>query len=571
MKKFGGLFVLAVFVLGAVFALAFFPRVEDNSLVLSSQEGGLAPVPDFALPLNTSLTGNLGMVTELSFPGNLNNFRMVDISRGIYIRRDNVREFSPHDIFLGTVNVDRTRSPFNVIDNFRYETLKWDNLTNDWVITNWFQVFEVVGTNPGVQYELRKILPAGLYGIRAIGLNADGSPSYSWNEGENAHEFHETVFHILYADSLRQLTITDSFGGTVHNTRSRNTLGKEIHINVRTNGGAMDILQWTPDASKNGFSFGNLYFRTNGVRHSMISLYDQDIQISVASSGGTLATDTFPRYIVDDNTLAVVIPSNLSASRVTVSVRHAANNQAVGIFVIDNGGGNVLFAPSDLSGLGLAFVIMGTLVLMGVLGLFLTPRFIVMRQNAKYNKMSNERYMAGEGAKNDRHTKAQKANDAMKAAKDAAKEGMEEGKPTKGRSFLENMRENRAKRELAREAGLTMEEFRELEAEQKKIENAKTGSLSAFRQAMEEKKNIPVAEREVIQRKEGESEFELLDSLAGSSATASEDILKEAIRPNVDASSGILDELKQVTGESDNKKDEDGGSILSRIRGFTDE
>ena len=549
-KTFGGIVAGLMLLFGAFFAIVFGGGCAE-SIYVSGDVFNAGVLSRSEQETHAQHNSNNRVVTDLSFIGATNRFRMFDYSRGILINRNNHVEHSPHDIFVGQVLVDNS-PPFAGWHNFRFEPVLWED--GMWVGTNTLVINEFAN-GLGVEYELRKILPAGLYGIRLTMLNPDGS-TYIMG-GERGEAEASMVFQILYADNFSELSVTNNARQTVQNVRAGGVLGRNIELSFIPNAGAIDMAQWNPAGNRNGHTFGNLYMQTMGMEHSMISLADEDVTIQAFFNRSNV-TEYIPMTVLNDGTLVVSVPQSLSEGRLSIHVTHPANPNLVGVFVFDNATTNV-FAPGGMGTASIVLVVFGTIFATGALVLFTWPKVVVAMQNKKYKEYENDRYMTrGEGAKNDRKFKAQSARDAKRSAEGRVVEDMQEsGGAVRGKSFLETVRENRAKREAAREAGLTMDEFREQEAKQKKVQDARSAGLGSFRRAIDEKlgndtSNNKMTVEEVIPEKQ--STIRVVDGVEFDALDSHDDVRFDNVNAGAQAASG----------------DETPSGILSRLRGLVD-
>lgn len=419
--------------------------------------------------------------------------------RGIYIHRPpNADSFHFNDIFYGHVRVDTVSLPFH---DFEFAAVRMVN--GEWIETDWLEII-VHANRLDVWWELRKVLPAGRYGVRAMPMEnvfVNGQwvrqQVQAWDEESFSMEGLQVVYEILYADELRYIVGTDGTGNSllnVHGERDR-----VVEIIVGTNDGAMDKYALVPEVVRNGVAMGNLY-----VAAEVDMLF---MDISITRNGLEVASEAIgPLETPQDGVIGILqttagieltLPDNLPYGQFVVRFTHEASETIFGTFIIDNTRGGRVGGGGGLGAIHIVFFVLGFLFAATALFLYVAPKLAYARETSRYKKQEVERYLATDGA-DDHHYKAQTQKDSLKNSRERMKKSkednkeddLEEGTPsdhkTKSRGFLEAMRENRAKREMARDAGLTMEEFRELENQQKKVEKAKTTSLATFRKAVDE-------------------------------------------------------------------------------------
>ena len=473
---------------------------------------------------------------------------------GIYIHRPE-GEFGISDYFWATVAVEQDLIDLVVGDDSFFQFTAIKKINGVWQETS-LLVLEQDNDGAGVTWFLRKGMPAGHYGIRMVPF-VNGEQAGIYDEYMAEWTDIEVIYEILYADRLQYIRTGllsgqggQALGGNFVDVRNR--LGQTIEIGIFANTGAMDMGRYTPQTISNGMFAGNLFIG------AVISL-QEGMNITVERGG--FAVDGIILYSNMSDRLALHIPSNLPADRFVIRIRHQTNDTIFGEFVIDNVG-SVVFNPTDLSGAVIAFFVLGTLFSLAAIFLFATPKTLVYLQQRQFAKFENKRYMTtGEGAKDDKAYKAQTAKSALEASKEKAEEDV---KKTKGRGFLLAMQESRQRREIAREAGLTMEEFKELEAKQKKLSDAKEGGLASFRQAAYEQK-VSITEEKVApetKKTVDGSEFDLLDSVRTEQPRGT--LIQDT--PLISDQTAPVQDTPIYEPEPDTS-----GSILSRLKRLTDE
>jgi len=547
MKHLGIFVILGILAAVGIFSMSLGVHAQNNTVeVLATESDIQTTIEHNHVPFNQ----NIGSSTEtrVFFPGIFNHFRVQTSAHqnavpGIFIYRP-TRTINANDVFFGNVHVDRVNLPFT---DFEFTPLR--HVNGEWIPTTWFSLDEHVD-GMGVEFTFRKNLPAGRYAIMAQAFERylDNGGNFSrrpamiqdWGYGEMFEVPAISIYEIFYAEDLRYITSRDNLGNNIFNARTQSS--QTITVEVSANAGAMDK-GLLPTRTVDGFQMGNMYL------DARINL--SNMEITVERQGVTMSNDLISVWGWE-STLTIQIPATLPEGHFVVRMVHPTNEYVFGTFVIDNSAGIGL--PSDLSGMVTAFFILGTILAVAAVALFATPKFMLAMQERKYAAMQNQRYMTdGEGAIDDRAYKAQSAKGSLEGAKERASQSLKE---TKSKGFLDAMKENRAKREMAREHGLTMEEYREIEAKLKKTEDDKVTGLQSFRQAMEEHTGRRITiEKEVEPSKrplmEGD-QVEILDSVARDAMVADEMIGKQAIQPNVAPGSGtIMSNLRNMAGEAE--------------------
>ncbi|MCL2846447.1 MAG: hypothetical protein FWE38_02030 [Firmicutes bacterium] len=468
------------------------------------------------------------------FPSSHEQFSLFAGIHGIFIQRQEGHGLG--DMFYGHIYVNRDELNFNI---FEFETL----IMRDgvWERTDLFNVWPMgMGR---IQFEFPKVLPAGRYGIRMVAYELTFENGVetrtrgrvldvfgNWRDAE-------VIYSILYADPLRYFIAETEEGANFHNAWIAGGRGRTVNVNIRTNPGAMD-LDALPHHVVDGHRMGNLYV---------------DAQISfpqVAVPGGDetegLVALVFLRHIqqpvatlpiiITPRGMTVTVPANLAQGRFVIRFHHSTNEDITGRFVIDNTPG-VLFLPSNMRVLVPIFMTLGAIAGVAAVGFFFLPKYLVFRQERKYVEKENERYsQAGGEGPDDKKFKAQSAKDAFLNSKQKRNE-------SRSRGFLAKMHSERAKRDMARDAGLTMEEFREIEAKQKALDDARAKSLRDVREV----DDAPEQKEETVFR--GGAEFNMLDSIQNQASFADDAMIKEVVQPNLSGQESILAGLRNLAGD----------------------
>ena len=507
-----------------------------------------------AQTLNTPTPTRSGaaLMTNTAFPGVRNLFSLRFFDNGIFIHRSENIIHGPDDIFFGDVMIDTRDFTQN---DFEFQGLVFVN--GEWQETNLLALYPS-HSRLSVRFEMRKYLPAARYGIRARAyetvLGLDGTwirrPVTQRNFETDELEYVQAFYTILYADDLRYISGMDQWGRNRINVREWG-LGQNVMVTMVPNAGAMNKGLLPPNIVRNNHAIGNLDVMGASIE---AGITPENINVRILRNRDEIPASQFPRWVTPQGVM-LEIPQNLATGRYVVYFNHTSNSDIFGTFIIDNSP-PVVTAPADLSALVIVFLILGTIVAAGALGLFLAPKIMHRMQERRYSRMENTRYMERDGSKVDHHYKAQTALDSLKHSREKVyKDGDHK---SKSRGFLNNMKEAREKREIAREAGMTMEQYREFEAEQQKAQEAKERSFAAVREEMEEKKpeaapTIEEQQQHHQMKKEGEVEFELLESVAQDAPVTEESIVQTVIQPNVQEAKSIFAGLRSLTGEDEDK------------------
>jgi len=518
---------------------------------------------------------------------------------GIFIVRDNAAadNASHFAAFTGGITEDmnlllmlRANAPANAWASgaasrstlaFKFEAVKWMGSRwwtadeyhsafhphlNSGAIGPWFHVDERVwgsGANSFAEWRFRKRLPAGLYGIRgtvveiwhisgveqvlpvAIDYNGEMTRRY-WDDQDTPRS---SVFTILYGDELNAIQLSNEHGQSLLDVRQYGWQGF-LALNFRPNAGAID--DWYIQLNLNhaaDFETGSYQERQN-IRATAAEFSVTRRGVDVTHLFNTWTSEYTP-YTID-----LTGPARLSRNRYVVTVWHSSNPAIVGTFIIDNGqvaGG----ATGAARVIGIMLLVLGIIAILGGTILFTGPRIAHSVQTLRYKMVENKIYGS------DRKTIKAKE----KAAREAAKNGeaVEPVYKARSQSFLDSMRENRARRDAARDAGMTTEEFAEAEKARKAQEEKKSYSMSEVREKLDPK---PVVEEVIEQPKAqsprrsfGEPEVDLLDSVKDQTAFADEEFVRDVVKANVDTGSdddetpdagtrgGFLSKIKHLTGE----------------------
>ena len=470
--------------------------------------------------------------TPVMFDGIENTFTSFSNVFGIYIHR--TESARPDEVFYGSAIVDPTLLA-GVVGFVRFQFEAFRFLNGEWVPTNWIVITDT--TPMSVFYEFRKSMPPGRYAIRATALVRDPSnlalpprPAYIFDEFYQENVRLESMHTIVYADSLRYI-VTSADGSSVVN--ARDVRGDTINIFVASNEGAMDTNMLPPGFIDGDIIMGNMYVNAEITLQEMTNItierrgrqlndHQTELRVSLAHHSNDMLT--------------VFVPYSLTANRYVIRFSHPHHPEVFGSFVIDN------FSASrrgaDLRSAAFPLILTGTILVGISIILFLWPKIAFTMQDRKYQRMENQRYMSdGEGSKDDYYYKAQSAGASYRASRDKTKKevgDMLEGDEKVG--FLDSMRDSKARREYAREAGLSMAEYRELENKAKKMKDAKAGGFYDFRKMVDEAAGMTTSEPK---REDG-----LVDEIATMAPRATPETTEEPV-----VESSFLSRLRNLSDE----------------------
>jgi hypothetical protein len=488
--------------------------------------------------------------TNTIFTGRNNFFERFVYNRGIFILKDESANHAPGDVFFGSVNITqasgfRETGSGRDYTNFSFRTVK--EVNGRWEDCNWFS-FDALPNRMGGSYRFPKNLPAGKYGIEATAMEggslsnnfANARPAeQAWPSGDvvrrgiNGGRIVDGVYVIMYGTELNHIYCTHA-GSSILNMRQYTSATVDIDVNI--NQGATNILEVNQERVGVSGRVGNLNDR------AAIDLNSLRILVT-DHRGQEVSAVMLPWRVVDGNRLRVTLPTNMPATRYHIRVQSPIDNSIYGTFVIDNTRGAVWLEEGGSS--GVVFLVLGFLVLAVGVALFVVPKIQMvmnkdnyarverklLRDNRKANVSQSSVSVAA--PKSDFHPMYQMTEDEKAAAKAATQEFKEAEKAAKAAiegdeivveskrpsGLLSKLQESRMKRDIAREAGLTMEEFRELEKQQKDIVSAKEDSLGEFRRAIDNRGSV-ISEENVEQvmnkHVDGETQFDLLDSVKAS-------------------------------------------------------
>jgi hypothetical protein len=601
MKKFvGGVLLAAVVCVAAVLSLLV-PGFNNSDNV----------VVDAATTENGE--------TYVRFDGWYNMFRKGDDTRGIFIMKDKTREqefINNKEFFVGSVEIMPDDPDWNRYDTFRFRAMQWINET--WVDTSLFTPDDqAVDNDRAAIWRMSKALPAGKYGIRVTAMLWDGTYEEDgltkvympvmervMVNGQFVTREVSSTYVILYADNLEYINCVysgDNGETSVYDTKDG--FGS-VTFSVRANAGSFyrggltegtEVMDDTPR--------GNLMPSEDGTPPD-VRLSEMDIYVMNSNR------DIVPvEYTISGDKVTLQLPETLAIDRYIVRVNYPRIQNVYGQFIIENGYTEFYAGAGMSSATGVFIWILGLIIFLIAIGLLIAPSVMVKFQTIHYKRIedriqgvdrSSRTLRGGTGEPVDAEDKksapkpktrgfwknlfgpplpeapvkeAAKTDD-PKALQDTAVENIAVGN-ARSHGFLGRLHENRAKREMARQAGLSMDEFRELEEKQKQVEAAKTHSLSDFRSSLEGSYDIaekaPEKEEAIRPvRAPGTPEFELLDSVKEEAPFREAEFTEQVIRPNMDGvDSQPVDENKPDTNAGGTAENMQGSSILQRLRNLT--
>jgi hypothetical protein len=406
-------------------------------------------------------------------------------------------------------------------------------------------------------FTMSRSAPAGKYGIRAT--------AYSGGEKAKEKDGREIsgIYVVMYTEDLNYMYCEDQGGKSVYDTREKgNGLGRTVSVGVFVNPGAVY------DGS-DAKSVGGGYSAANLTLNAGVSIANLDWHVE--DSWGAVITKNIPTVTAENGLLQIWLPSSLPRGNYVVRVFHDINDKVFGTYVIQNNG---VYADSDdvTAAMAPVMLILGVILIAGFGVMFLVPRAAASINQMRYNSAERKRvkglYTKDELSATQFTGSTKRVMDAKELEKltDSEKRILfqkrtENARETKSDKFLGKMAENRMKRDMARDAGLTMEEFKEIEDRLKKDEKVKEVSLSSFRKALEEKTGVVTTkqEEEIMKseqkdvrpkKNDGEPEFEMLESEKGKTAedvpAAERETVTEVKKPD---SFSILQKLKNLSEE----------------------
>ena len=522
MKHFWG--KATIFVLCAIMMIAGFALIPNNETYISSTYARTEP--------HTR--------TEL-LPTRVNRISRVNReAEGLFFLRDHFWHLPGH--FRGDVYMHLTPAPPDIrhdpnsfppsFTTWRFEALLMRE--GRWELTSTLIVDASVLGDRAVWY-LPHSAPAGLYAIRATLTYIDGTIREVETFG-GARAPVVTYYYLLYAEELATINVSwqapDGRFTNYVDVRGNNTIPNHIELTVMPNAGAINT---THIVTPEGFNFGNI------ASISTATIGTWELEINVTHNGNPVH-GVIDYFWTGDNSIQLNLPNSLPAGVWSVSVMHGVS-EITGQFVIDN---SVPFSVNRSNFFQLFMIILGTLFAAVALFLFLMPALALRSQEKRYKNIITAR-----GAP---------IVDPRTLEDGAANYEMLEENPggTQPDSFIRKMTESKQKREWAKEHGISMEEFREMEAKGREVEEAKTSSLAHIRgEGVQIAHEVREEARETKRVVDG-IEVDLLKSVLDTTVEGGDkEFVETVIKPNIDAaqqqSASILGRLRQLTGEDEHQ------------------
>jgi len=484
-------------------------------------------------------------------------FQLFTDTHGIFILREDSETLDDNDVFSSSISltahsgVNSLGEPVTTLfptSSWRYEAVLADS-QGVWHPTELLQL-RVHLSRTSVTYWLPRAAPAGRYGIRVtshVNTIVNGVPTVAPANVTAVHpttgvtaEYRVTsVFVIQYSEELNRIDCADLQTGSMSYRVTPQS--RTISVGVFVNPGAVRTEGLDTDDAGN-FQVGNLDHDT-GTSPSSLLVSNLRLHWVIENAVGVELGEHIekPRVEAVGGSLRITLPTDtlgnitLPRGNFVIRVFHDAGDDISGTFIIENGGRYV--NRGNNNGGAIAMLVLGIVFALGFTAMLVTPKVITRMQQGQYDASERQRYKKQMGlgeltADYAGSTKRVMDPKDFEKLTDAEKEELfkkraAEAKETKGSKYLNKMAENKAKREFAREAGLTMQEYNELEEKARSMENSKEASLSAFRKAMEDKTGVITKQQEAEveeankvkemrpQRTEGEPEFDMLDSEKG--------------------------------------------------------
>ena len=571
MKKYLGVFLLFVF------AIVVAPFCMDTTTSVYAAEGTDTEFSERVKYFSTSSETGIFIMKDYIVTDDTEHYKgVVDIpvsgvlGRSKIFKYESVRETAKND---GSTEMSQT-SLLLVHNSGVYTTQRMANFT------------------------LAKTAPVGKYGIRVTAYNYDevtGLYSVAEDDGKPI----TTIYYIVHGEELSYI----HFNGYIiddkpvnlstYDVRARgNGLRKTIRINLSVNAGAVYI-EGTDTAICGNTVVGNLALNT--------VVGASNIYMEVQNSRGQVLNwnviSTLDKSVsVVDGMINISLPSSLATGTYVVKVWHSSNPSIYASFIIENGGGYVA-SGNAMGVMGSVMLVFGILLAISGGVLFFWPKVKNYLQESVADRQERLRFK--KAGIDDKKAKEQVSRTAYENVKAITKELEEseslseqkrkelleqrnaEYKRTKTGGFLQKLHENRMKREYARDSGMSMDDFKEAEAKQKEVEDAKKRGLSALRNDGEGEEGGDATKEMMTQQQVDEVEavakaeeasrhaematgaqFELLDSVKneaeyresrGEERPDLQEVVKthEAAKEEVEkeAGTGLLDRIRKFTGD----------------------
>jgi len=424
-KNFGGFVLIAVI----AFVAVLFTSVVGASIAVNASGGK----PTFIANKDKRINGDL-------------RFDATNQS-GIYIVRDEyvVADAEPVNVYWGEL----TASESVPHAFFHFTPVK--DVNGQWVEGTgapWFYTYSNPINPIDCTWEFPIKSPAGKYGIRARALYQFVNKETGNSEYREIYfdgEYSDFYFTILYAEDLVNIKMLDENGSNIHkvNPKEQDTT---ITIGVSSNSGAIRLDYLNEEDGFWGYLGAHLNFIWSG---------DEEVTVKITLNGQVV--DSIPYELVDDKVI-IELPNNLPKGQYLVTVRHAYNG-AIGVYVIDNGDtAYLLFGTISLTGIAIAFEIIGVIGLFSGLFLVYGHKFAFAVKKAEYKKIDDKVYE--NDAKSVRKREKEERERQAKIAKGELKKEHKSGP-----DFFAKINESRHLQDEAAKAGLTVEQYKKAEAE----------------------------------------------------------------------------------------------------------
>lgn len=409
---------------------------------------------------------------------------------------------------------------------------------------------------PHCIWHLRIKSPAGKYGVRARAVRVeeeliDGiiqKRPYDIFDSITGKE-KDFYFTILYGDDYKYIRCIDDRGDTVYDVK-KHGIENRLRIYVTANSGAMQME--TEYILTTG---GTCQYQAGNLQSPLDIAFAElpDIMVSVTRNGQSI---NLP-YSWEGNAIEVNLPKTLPKGRYLITVTHAYYRDIVGTYVIDNG--NPVPGLGSTVGAGIVLIVLGIIAAMIGFTFVAGPRIVYSMKEKRYKAIESKVYKTDAKSMRQREKEQKEAQETEKQKQVSGQKSVEEG-----RSFRARLEEYRHKRESARTAGLSIDEYREVERDEKKKEEVSKYSMSGVREEVKVTEVQPT-EPEVANTRQiiDGMEVDTLDSVR------TENILHGS--PLAAPAASSIDPAAQDQKPEGETPPPMTGGILSRIQKFNSE